>query len=69
MSTAHDDNFKTTALEVYNSNKDQIIAVGVNCVAPHHVENLIKDINSESESLVPLIVYANSGENFDRKTG
>ncbi|KAJ8940415.1 hypothetical protein NQ318_009344 [Aromia moschata] len=68
-STAHGDNFQTAAIECYNSNPNQIVAVGVNCIAPHVVEDLIKDINKNRETPIPLIVYANSGEHYNPETG
>ncbi|KAJ8929506.1 hypothetical protein NQ314_017799 [Rhamnusium bicolor] len=69
VSTVHGDNFETTAVECYNSNTDQIIAVGVNCIAPHAVEDLIKNINKGREQPIPLIVYANSGEKYNPEAG
>ncbi|XP_044255749.1 homocysteine S-methyltransferase 1-like [Tribolium madens] len=62
--TAHGDNFKDAATSCYKLNPDQIIAVGVNCIAPHAVEPLLKEITG-----IPLIVYANSGEKYDPDLG
>ncbi|KAJ3646430.1 hypothetical protein Zmor_024018 [Zophobas morio] len=64
VSTAHGDNFKDTVTSCYKLNPDQIIAVGVNCIAPHAVEPLIKEVTD-----IPLIVYANSGEKYDSALG
>lgn len=62
--TAHGDNFKDSVLSCYKLNPAQIIAVGVNCIAPHAVETLLKEITD-----IPLIVYANSGEKYDPNLG
>ncbi|XP_074037589.1 betaine-homocysteine S-methyltransferase [Leptinotarsa decemlineata] len=69
FSTASGDNFETTAVEIYKSNPSQIIAVGVNCLAPHIVESLIRNINADRDEPIPLIVYANSGENYNPTSG
>ncbi|RZB38884.1 homocysteine S-methyltransferase 1 [Asbolus verrucosus] len=62
--TAHGDNFKDAAVSCYKLNPNQIIAVGVNCIAPHAVEALLREITG-----MPLIVYANSGEKYDPDLG
>ena len=41
----------------------QILAVGLNCTAPSLVASLIADLKSASS--LPVIVYPNSGENWD----
>jgi homocysteine S-methyltransferase len=41
-------------------------AVGLNCTAPHFAESLIKEIKSVSKK--PIIVYPNSGEEYDPVT-
>ncbi|KAG5882120.1 hypothetical protein JTB14_016883 [Gonioctena quinquepunctata] len=69
LSTAYGDNFELTAVKIYESNPNQIIAVGVNCVAPHTVGNLFCNINTNREQPIPLIVYGNSGEKYNPKTG
>ncbi len=38
-------------------------AVGVNCTAPQYVESLIRTIRAETDK--PIVVYPNSGENYD----
>eukprot|EP00951_Prasinocladus_malaysianus_P037918 scaffold411062_cov47-Prasinocladus_malaysianus.AAC.1 len=48
------------------SNCPQIIAVGVNCTAPQHVEKLLKTARSLSSKY--LVAYPNSGEIFDPGT-
>jgi homocysteine S-methyltransferase len=41
----------------------QIVALGVNCVAPELVESLIQEIKRGTTK--PVVVYPNSGENWD----
>lgn len=44
---------------------DQIVAVGVNCIAPRFVGPLIKEINRDrGDDRWPLVVYPNSGEQY-----
>lgn len=42
---------------------DCVKAIGINCTAPEFVGNLIKEIKSSSSK--PIIVYPNSGEEYD----
>ena len=46
---------------------DGVVAVGVNCVAPVHVGELIQRIRTATR--LPVIVYPNSGEAYDAGTG
>jgi homocysteine S-methyltransferase len=41
----------------------QVVAVGVNCVAPHLVEGLLVRMRTVTE--LPLVVYPNAGETWD----
>lgn len=41
----------------------QVVAVGVNCVAPHLVEGLLTRIRAATR--LPLVVYPNAGETWD----
>jgi homocysteine S-methyltransferase len=41
----------------------QVLAVGVNCTAPLHVESLLRLAAAETEK--PLVAYPNSGERYD----
>ena len=41
--------------------QNQIVAVGVNCTAPEHIESLIDQIQTEKI----IIVYANKGDEWD----
>ncbi len=43
----------------------QVLAVGINCTAPHLVSELIGEARSGSGGRRPLIVYPNSGESWD----
>lgn len=45
------------------NNKDQIIAVGINCTPPTYMESLIKA--AKSATTKPIIIYPNSGEKWD----
>lgn len=46
---------------------ERVVAVGVNCVAPAHVGELIGRIRTATD--LPVIVYPNSGEVYDADTG
>jgi homocysteine S-methyltransferase len=52
------------AIQSLNQSK-QIIAVGVNCTAPHYIESLIKIAAASTDKLI--IVYPNKGEAWDAK--
>ena len=41
----------------------QVIAIGVNCVAPELVESLVHEVGSGTTK--PIVVYPNSGETWD----
>ncbi|QDU60333.1 Homocysteine S-methyltransferase [Planctomycetes bacterium Pan216] len=42
-----------------------VVAIGVNCTAPRHLESLIGEIRAATEK--PIVVYPNSGETWDAK--
>lgn len=44
----------------------QIVAIGVNCTAPEHVEELLRAAARETKK--PLVAYPNSGERYDAAT-
>lgn len=46
--------------------QEQVAAVGVNCTSPLYISSLIEEIQSETDK--PIIVYPNSGENYDPVT-
>lgn len=58
--------FQELAIQCFKESQlGQIIAVGVNCIAPQYVTPLLKGINKEgSTDFIPLIVYPNSGEKY-----
>jgi homocysteine S-methyltransferase len=41
----------------------QVVAVGINCTAPRHIPSLVSAVRSVSTK--PVIVYPNSGEQYD----
>lgn len=41
----------------------QIVAIGVNCTAPQHIERLIGELRKGTGK--PIVVYPNSGEHYD----
>jgi S-methylmethionine-dependent homocysteine/selenocysteine methylase len=45
----------------------EFVAVGVNCTAPEHVEELVARIAAVTAK--PVVVYPNSGEGWDATTG
>jgi len=45
----------------------QIVALGVNCVAPRRVDSLIAHLRAVTSK--PIVVYPNSGETYDAATG
>ncbi len=44
-----------------------IVAVGVNCTAPRHIEGLLRSAGAAAQK--PLLVYPNSGETWDAAHG
>ncbi|WP_160688014.1 homocysteine S-methyltransferase [Clostridium sp. C2-6-12] len=47
----------------YLDNCEQVAAMGINCTAPAYINSLIEEIKSNSKK--PIIVYPNSGEEYD----
>ncbi len=43
-----------------------VLAIGVNCTAPRHIDALIAQLRAASDH--PIVVYPNSGEQFDGVT-
>lgn len=71
---ANGEDFSEVVSSIWNRSKDNganIIAIGVNCLAPTNVTPLFKSVNDgvAKEDQIPLIVYPNSGESYDVKTG
>ncbi|XP_065163461.1 homocysteine S-methyltransferase-like isoform X2 [Atheta coriaria] len=69
-SIASGEPFQETARKCYEMNPKQLIAVGVNCLAPRLVECLFEGINDDPKKpKIPLIVYPNSGESYNVEQG
>ncbi|CAK9796528.1 Homocysteine S-methyltransferase 1 [Anthophora plagiata] len=64
-------NFQEIATRCYKmALPGQIIAVGVNCLAPKDVTPLLKNINKDTANeFIPLIAYPNSGEVYSSREG
>lgn len=43
-----------------------LVAIGVNCTAPAHVESLLEDARRVTD--LPLVAYPNSGETYDARS-
>lgn len=62
--------FSKFALECYQkASPGQLLAIGVNCIAPQHCGPLLKDLNRDRSQPIPLVVYPNSGEKYSVQTG
>ena len=44
----------------------QVAAIGINCTSPIHIPSLIQEIKSKTSK--PIVVYPNSGEDYDAAT-
>lgn len=70
QSIAHGESFQKVAKKCWDSNPEQLVAVGVNCLSPSYVKGLLTGINNERENnKIPLIVYPNSGEKYNPHIG
>ncbi|XP_063617713.1 homocysteine S-methyltransferase-like [Cydia splendana] len=70
QSIAHGESFQKVAKKCWETNPDQLVAVGVNCCAPSYVKNLLKGFNDDRpHAPIPLIVYPNSGEKYNPEIG
>ncbi|XP_077284209.1 betaine-homocysteine S-methyltransferase-like [Arctopsyche grandis] len=65
------ENFEQTAIECYIMNPEQIFALGVDCVNPTFVSNLIRGINQgrTENDMIPLVVCPNSGVRYIAELG
>jgi homocysteine S-methyltransferase len=43
-----------------------VVAVGINCVKPQYVVQIIKEIKKETNK--PIVVYPNAGETYDQES-
>ncbi|BES88619.1 homocysteine S-methyltransferase [Nesidiocoris tenuis] len=58
------ENFAEVALQCWRKGKEQLVAVGVNCMDPYWVSILFRKLKS-LDPTVPFIAYPNSGEKYD----
>ena len=63
---AHGETLRACAARVAES--PQVLAVGVNCTAPHFISALIAEAQQGMQNRKPVIVYPNSGETWDAGT-
>uniref|UniRef100_A0A6V7KCW5 Hcy-binding domain-containing protein n=1 Tax=Bracon brevicornis TaxID=1563983 RepID=A0A6V7KCW5_9HYME len=57
--------FRKVASKTYKSAiPGQIVAVGINCIAPSAVTSFFEGINGPGKEFLPLITYPNSGETY-----
>lgn len=68
-SLSNGENFKKAVQHCYDLNPEQIVAVGANCVSPKFIMDLIHGVNDCRVDKIPLIVYPNTGEEFDYQYG
>lgn len=70
-SLADGSNFQEIAVKCYrNALPGQILAIGINCIAPQYVTAMLKGINSgNADDFIPLVVYPNSGEKYTVSEG
>ncbi|KAK9737845.1 Homocysteine S-methyltransferase [Popillia japonica] len=68
-SIASGEAFQETLKKCYKMNPNQLLAVGANCIAPEIVEQLFCDINMGEGNPMPLLVYPNSGEFYNKEVG
>ncbi|MFC0471593.1 homocysteine S-methyltransferase [Halalkalibacter kiskunsagensis] len=57
------DGEKISSCAEWLDGEEQVAAIGINCSSPHFIESLIKEIKSRTSK--PIIVYPNSGEEYD----
>ncbi len=60
---AHGETLRACAQAVAGS--AQVVAIGINCTAPRHVQALIGEARRGCSDTKPVIVYPNSGETWD----
>lgn len=63
---AHGERLEDCAAAVAPS--PQVLAVGINCTAPHHIVSLIAEARRGARDQKPVAVYPNSGETWDAAT-
>ncbi|XP_045777496.1 homocysteine S-methyltransferase 2-like [Maniola jurtina] len=68
-SLAHGENFQSVARALWQKNTDQLVGIGINCLSPNYVSNLIDGINDGFNPPIPIVTYPNSGEKFKHGVG
>ncbi|XP_052743916.1 translin-associated factor X-interacting protein 1-like [Bicyclus anynana] len=68
-SLSHGESFQSVARACWESNTEQLVAVGINCLSPNHVRNLIEGISDGLSSPIPIVTYPNSGEKYKSGIG
>lgn len=68
-SLVHGENFQTVAKKCWDSNPDQLVAVGVNCCSPKFIAELFRGINDDRKEAIPFVTYPNSGEKYNAELG
>ncbi|XP_033323497.1 betaine-homocysteine S-methyltransferase [Megalopta genalis] len=71
QSIADGSSFHDVVTECYKkASPGQILAIGVNCIAPQNVTPLLKVVNgNRKKNLMPLVVYPNSGDKYTVESG
>jgi len=64
LEISNGEKFSEAASSCWSTNPTQLMAVGLNCLKPELVAPLVKSLTTSS-SKHPIIVYPNSGEDFD----
>ncbi|KOB76038.1 5-methyltetrahydrofolate, partial [Operophtera brumata] len=65
QSIAHGESFQKVAKKCWESNPDQLVAIGVNCCAPSFIANLVKGINDDRpQAPIPLIQWLDLGVRY-----
>lgn len=68
-SLAHGENFQNAARTCWQTNPEQLVAVGINCCSPKLVASLISGISKGIEPPIPIVAYPNSGEKYNQENG
>lgn len=67
---ANGENFQEVVKKCWDSNPDQLVAIGVNCCPPKIVANLFRGINIDRmDNPIPFVTYPNSGETYNSEIG
>uniref|UniRef100_A0A1B6EYQ3 Hcy-binding domain-containing protein n=1 Tax=Cuerna arida TaxID=1464854 RepID=A0A1B6EYQ3_9HEMI len=59
--TSHGEPFREAVMQCCQTNRSQLVAIGVNCLAPTQVSSLLASVQGLQ---VPFVVYPNSGETW-----